>query len=169
MAQSTATPSRSRLPENAGSESGEVQKPRDSSAESSKRSYSHDQADWVDDDYRKSNPWYGQPKDKAVFSLGKSLPHKSRGQGHSKEKSKPESSPEGRAEEGQGGGDRDSGFQSGDKYKVDGEPVGQTEDERARKGEIDPNELRNWWARLRAKYPEPMAEFLAVSDQRRLA
>lgn len=43
--------------------------------------------------------------------------------------------------------------------------MGQTEDELARKGEKDPDELRNWWARLRAKYPEPMAEFLAVSDQ----
>lgn len=162
MAQSAATPSRSRLPENAGSESVKVQKPRDSSAESDKRSPSHDKAEWIDDDYRESNPWYGRSKEKAVFSLGKSLPHKSRGQGRSKGESKPEPSPEGRAEEGQGGGDRGSGFQPGDKYKVDGEPVGQTEDELARKGEKDPNELRNWWARLRAKYPEPMAEFLAT-------
>ena len=73
-------------------------------------------------------------------------------------------------EEGQGGGgDRGSGFQSGDRYKVDGEPVGETEDELARKGEKDPDELRNWWARLRAKYPEPMAEFLCVSAPRRPA
>lgn len=55
------------------------------------------------------------------------------------------------------------GYEEGKKYKVDGEPVGQRENDEAEEGEVDPDELRNWWARLRAKYPEPLAEFLAVS------
>ncbi|EMR65422.1 putative glycerol uptake facilitator protein [Eutypa lata UCREL1] len=55
------------------------------------------------------------------------------------------------------------GYEEGKKYKVDGEPVGQRENDEAEEGEVDPDELRNWWARLRAKYPEPLAEFLATS------
>ncbi|KAK7752273.1 hypothetical protein SLS62_005809 [Diatrype stigma] len=59
-------------------------------------------------------------------------------------------------------GDNDVDNEDGKKYKVDGEPVGQTEDDEAEEGKQDPNELRNWWARVRAKYPEPCAEFLAT-------
>ncbi|KAI0142662.1 aquaporin-like protein [Xylariaceae sp. FL1272] len=54
------------------------------------------------------------------------------------------------------------GYEDGSKYKVDGEPVGQREDDEAEEGETNPDELRNWWARLRNKYPEPLAEFLCV-------
>jgi aquaglyceroporin related protein, other eukaryote len=48
-------------------------------------------------------------------------------------------------------------------YKIDGEPLGQQERPEVEAGETDPNEMRNWWARIRAKHPEPLAEFLATS------
>ncbi|KAK8046121.1 hypothetical protein PG996_014185 [Apiospora saccharicola] len=160
----------------------------------------HEKQGWVDDDYYEGNPWYDQPRDKPVYSLGKPLPHRMRGasgkkkkQKKSSKKSKDEASA---AEEGQAGqqqqqppnknqrqssghndddgdqqgnekdnhqnrGDR-GGLEPGDKYKVDGEPMGVTEDKLARDGKKDPNDLRNWWARFRAKYPEPLAEFLAT-------
>lgn len=63
----------------------------------------------------------------------------------------------------EGAGHEGDGWEEGEKYKVDGEPIGQTEDDEAEKGEKSPDEVRNWWARLRAKYPEPLAEFLCVS------
>ncbi|KAF4993420.1 hypothetical protein FGRMN_6508 [Fusarium graminum] len=47
-------------------------------------------------------------------------------------------------------------------HKIDGEPLGQRERSSVETGEVDPNEMRNWWARLRAKHPEPLAEFLAT-------
>ncbi|KAK8036132.1 hypothetical protein PG993_008746 [Apiospora rasikravindrae] len=171
---------------------------------------------WVDEDYYEGNPWYGQPRDKPVYSLGNTLPHTTRGYGKkelsSNSRNKDEASA---AEEGQvqpqnknmqqssggdgqfdedgrqppnknqqqssGNNDEDGdddqqknekdnhqdrenrgGLEPGDKYKVDGEPMGDSEDKLARDGKKDPNDLRNWWARLRAKYPEPLAEFLAT-------
>ncbi|KAB2576821.1 putative membrane protein [Lasiodiplodia theobromae] len=48
-------------------------------------------------------------------------------------------------------------------WAIDAEPLGQYEkEEEAETGEKDPNELRNCWARLRAKHPEPLAEFLCT-------
>lgn len=49
-------------------------------------------------------------------------------------------------------------------YKIDGEPLGKREayDGEEDGEDHDPNEYRNWWARVRAKHPEPLAEFLAV-------
>jgi aquaglyceroporin related protein len=47
-------------------------------------------------------------------------------------------------------------------YKIDGEPLGHSEQPEVESGEVDPNELRNWWARVRARHPEPLAEFLAT-------
>lgn len=47
-------------------------------------------------------------------------------------------------------------------FKIDGEPLGQTERPEVEEGIVDPDELRNWWARLRARHPEPLAEFLAT-------
>ncbi|KAI1342958.1 aquaporin-like protein [Xylariaceae sp. FL0016] len=44
------------------------------------------------------------------------------------------------------------------RYKADGEPVGQREDDEAEQGGWNPDDLRNWWARFRAKYPEPLAD-----------
>lgn len=52
-------------------------------------------------------------------------------------------------------------------YKIDGEPLGKREADEVEEDE-DPNEYRNWWARMRAKHPEPLAEFLAVSLPRTL-
>ncbi|KAI1762354.1 aquaporin-like protein [Hypoxylon sp. FL1150] len=179
---------------------------------------------WVDDDYYDSNPWYGQAKDKPVYSLGRPLPHKSR---FNKKKQAGEQQQDGDVEKGQGGmkskpsrkgkrvqiadtGDdsqqqmldgENTGRQSmrrndsgqpiydhqpwdvdfrvpelttsrgekapedreGENYNVGGERIGQREDDEAEEGRKDPNDLRNWWARLRAKYPEPLAEFAATS------
>ncbi|KAI0389457.1 aquaporin-like protein [Xylariaceae sp. FL0594] len=47
-------------------------------------------------------------------------------------------------------------------YGIDSEPIGRRENEEAEEGDEDPNEYRNWWARVRAKHPEPLAEFLAT-------
>lgn len=47
-------------------------------------------------------------------------------------------------------------------YKIDGEPLGPREHEDYENGERELDELRNWWARVRAKHPEPLAEFLAT-------
>ena len=49
-------------------------------------------------------------------------------------------------------------------YGIDSEPLGRREDSEVEDGEKNPDELRNWWARIRARHPEPLAEFLAVSD-----
>lgn len=177
---------------------------------------------WVDDDYYDSNPWYGQAKEKPVYSLGRPLPHKSRFQ----KKKEAEAQQNGDVEKGQGGmkskasrkgkrvqiadnGDdsqqqmlnrggtggqsmrrNDSGQpiydhqpwdadfrvpdlttsqgekapedREGENYNVGGERIGQREDDEAEEGQRDPNDLRNWWARMRAKNPEPLAEFAAT-------
>ncbi|ETS80025.1 hypothetical protein PFICI_07554 [Pestalotiopsis fici W106-1] len=48
-------------------------------------------------------------------------------------------------------------------YKIDGEPLGKREHDDYENGERDLDELRNWWARMRAKHPEPLAEFLSTA------
>ncbi|KAI0015197.1 aquaporin-like protein [Xylariomycetidae sp. FL0641] len=180
-----------------------------------------DRQGWVDDDYYNDNPWYGKPRDKPVFSLGRPLPHKSRfrrkkvSRKGNKDKQQQQAAGEDRdVEKGQGGveskpskkekrvqiadGEGDqmmtrnsqqvdspwdvdfrvpdltgqgdgakeetkaSGYEDGSKYKVDGEPLGQREDDEAADPDKDPDDLRNWWARLRNKYPEPLAEFAAT-------
>lgn len=57
-----AAPSHSRLPENAGSESRRVQKPRHGSTERDKGLPNHDKSAWIDANYRESNPWHGRIK-----------------------------------------------------------------------------------------------------------
>lgn len=47
-------------------------------------------------------------------------------------------------------------------FKIDGEPLGQPEHPAVEEGLVDPDEMRNWWARIRARHPEPLAEFLAT-------
>ncbi|KAK8869316.1 aquaporin-like protein [Apiospora arundinis] len=188
----------------------------DQPEEPERRSTRYEQDRWVDQGYYEGNPWYDQPKDKPVYSLGKTLPHTMRSSGQKKDmeeqsKNKDEVSA---AEEGQAGpknknmeqssgGDgyfdekdqqgpnknqqqssgnnNDDGGDSrnendnhqdredrgdtepGDKYKVDKDPMGgESEDKLARDGKKNPSDLRNWWARFRAKYPEPLAEFLAT-------
>lgn len=190
---------------------------------------------WVDEDYIEENPWYGESHNKAVFSLGRPLPHTSRSRkkktnakqtnktnktkarkddadlerGPSQTQSQrpprkksvriadessgadaaPEQHERGSTEAGKAHSSRRNSAgqpvydyqprrsdsrsetegeeyirdEEGRKYKVDGEPIGQDEDDAVEEGKKDPNEFRNWWARVRAKYPEPCAEFLAVS------
>ncbi|KAI1314190.1 aquaporin-like protein [Xylaria venustula] len=47
-------------------------------------------------------------------------------------------------------------------FGIDSEPLGKEEVDEAKKPGNDPDEYRNWWARIRAKHPEPLAEFLAT-------
>ena len=229
-----------------GSRYSDYQREQERSEQPMNRHPGAERQGWVDDGYYKENPWYDQPNSKPVFSLGRPLPHTSRGKKKMKSKKtkdkmdgeadleKGQSSfndrstgksariaddtPDDHSEAQQGGGagnsrnrspkdhgptkrndagepvydyqpwksgpggqshqvqdseetmagdddDDDDGFEEGRKYKVDGEPVGQAEDEKVEEGEKDPDELRNWWARLRAKYPEPPAEFLCVSSR----
>ncbi|KAI1099957.1 aquaporin-like protein [Jackrogersella minutella] len=191
-------------------------------------------AGWVDEDYYKANPWYGQAKKKPVFSLGRPLPRKTRWVkrrvgGPSKPASnsakdlaelgeagisntavqdieKAETTEEGetpRARRTAAGaahsekrndvgqpvfeylpvfmresGDDDestrrertndtqdtgkSNKEDRPKYGIDSEPLGKRDQDEVEQGEKDPNEMRNWWARIRAKHPEPLAEFLAT-------
>lgn len=60
--------------------------------------------------------------------------------------------------------DQDEGTDTARKFQIDADVIGgQHEDDAVEEGKVDPNVMRNWWARLRAKYPEPLAEFLCVS------
>jgi aquaglyceroporin related protein len=52
--------------------------------------------------------------------------------------------------------------EDGPDFGIDSEPLGKQEHEEVEEEDADPNEYRNWWARIRAKHPEPLAEFLAV-------
>ncbi|KAI0015228.1 aquaporin-like protein [Xylariomycetidae sp. FL0641] len=168
-------------------------------------------SDWVDDDYRQANPWYGKKETKPLFSLGRPLPRTVRwnkpqpGQDHAAlgsvrsrdpedlekqptaESQRPRYTADGTAHGdrvndlgqpvfdymptrtntrgsqasrstggGGGGGDEPS-------FGIDSEPLGQQESDEVEQGGADPNQLRNWWARIRAKHPEPLAEFLATA------
>ncbi|KAI2604685.1 aquaporin-like protein [Hypoxylon sp. NC1633] len=184
---------------------------------------------WVDEEYKKSNPWYGRTSKKPVYSLGKPLPRTVRWSGKKADApiitGAPTKSPEDLAELGEvesnatGSADvarqtsaaesehskarrtaagaahnarrNDVGqpvfeYLPGDDklarrertnethdtiksnkeiahaYGIDSEPLGQREDEDVEQGDKDPDEMRNWWARVRAKHPEPLAEFLAT-------
>ena len=205
------------------------------------------QRGWTEEDYYDQNPWYGQAKEKPLFSLGKPLPHmvrRKRGipkktvQGGDEEQGDlkvqqeiPESgiannegdvdaaspaarrlstrttqsrtpqiaSPRGvqhqqsqttaagvahsqkRNDAGQPVFDyvpsktdhdeqtsegpptsRTADLNTDPSYKIDGEPLGQQEQSEVEEGFKDPDEMRNWWARFRAKHPELLAEFLAT-------
>ncbi|KAI1333554.1 aquaporin-like protein [Xylariaceae sp. FL0016] len=63
----------------------------------------------------------------------------------------------------QGTGQSRRGDGDGPSYAIDSEPLGQREHDDVEMSSRDPNEFRNWWARLRAKHPEPLAEFLSTS------
>ncbi|KAI1408979.1 aquaporin-like protein [Hypoxylon sp. FL1857] len=186
-----------------------------------------DSQEWIDEDYYKENPWYGQTKKKPIFSLGKPLPRKVRWgkkSAHASTKPVPKS-PEELAELGEvdlnnvsslsnvekqdttasqasrvrrtaagvSHGDKynDAGqpvfdYQPGEddtarrertndthdtnksrrednrNYGIDSEPLGRREHEEVEQGDRNPDDFRNWWARIRAKHPEPLAEFLAT-------
>ncbi|KAH6652553.1 aquaporin-like protein [Truncatella angustata] len=47
-------------------------------------------------------------------------------------------------------------------FKIDGEPLGKREHDDVVNEDKNPDEYRNWWAKVRAKHPEPLAEFLAT-------
>lgn len=50
------------------------------------------------------------------------------------------------------------------KFQIDGDRIGGTREGNAvEEGRIDPNAMRNKWARIRAKYPETLAEFLCTA------
>ncbi|KAK8036746.1 hypothetical protein PG994_015243 [Apiospora phragmitis] len=210
MNSSGSAPQRDKSTRTQGKKNEDMDQPE----EPERRSTRYEQDIWVDQSYYEGNPWYDQPKDKPVYSLGKTLPHTMRSSGQKKDmeeqsKNKDETSA---AEEGQGdpknknmeqssGGDchfdekgqqgpyknqrqssgnnNDNGGDSrnendnhqdredrgdiepGNKYKADKDPMGgESEDKLARDGKKNPSDLRNWWARFRAKYPEPLAEFL---------
>ncbi|KAI1274583.1 aquaporin-like protein [Xylaria sp. FL0933] len=47
-------------------------------------------------------------------------------------------------------------------FGIDSEPLGKRETDAAKEPDSNPDDYRNWWARIRAKHPEPLAEFLAT-------
>lgn len=59
--------------------------------------------------------------------------------------------------------EQDQGTDMARKFQIDADRIGgQREDAAVEDGEVDPNTMRNYWARLRAKYPEPLAEFFCT-------
>ncbi|KAI0515063.1 aquaporin-like protein [Xylaria bambusicola] len=50
----------------------------------------------------------------------------------------------------------------GPDFGIDSEPLGKREKDEAEKPNSNLDDYRNWWARFRAKHPEPLAEFLAT-------
>lgn len=60
--------------------------------------------------------------------------------------------------------DQNEGTDTARKFQVDADTIGQREDSKVEDANTDPNAMRNRWARFRAKYPEPLAEFLCVSS-----
>ena len=63
-------------------------------------------------------------------------------------------------------GDQDEGTETAKKFQIDADTHGgQREKDAVEDGRTDPNSMRNWWARFRAKYPELMAEFLCTASK----
>ncbi|KAI1656921.1 aquaporin-like protein [Daldinia decipiens] len=144
---------------------------------------------WIDDGYYEANPWHDRTNKKPIFSLGAPLPRKVRWAKEPVDLSarSVSKSPEDLAElgevdiDGAGGPNierrestaenENSGFRRTAagithedlcSYGIDSEPLGQRKHGDVEKGDRDPDEFRNWWARIRAKHPEPLAEFLAT-------
>ncbi|KAK7705919.1 hypothetical protein SLS64_007871 [Diaporthe eres] len=60
--------------------------------------------------------------------------------------------------------DQAEGTETAKKFQIDADNHGgQREKDAVEEGRTDPNSMRNWWARFRAKYPELMAEFLCTA------
>lgn len=129
--------------------------------------------------------YHVQDKEKPVFSLGEPLPHTVR---RSKPKNDEEdveqglrkrptrdmatnsddtlqpSRPQTSQQRQQQQGDQAEGTETAKKFQIDADMHGgQREKDAAEEGRTDPNSMRNWWARFRAKYPELMAEFLCTA------
>ncbi|XDG08451.1 hypothetical protein ABKA04_008066 [Annulohypoxylon sp. FPYF3050] len=140
---------------------------------------------WVDKDYIKQNPWYGKPSDKPLWSLARPFPHVVRwgrqpdGSTNLVPVSADELAELGQANlsnipepvlEKQGSSGectscklrRATAEAAHSDRRNDSEPLGQREHDEVEQGGKDPEETRNWWARKRAKHPEPLAEFLAT-------
>lgn len=61
-------------------------------------------------------------------------------------------------------GDQDEGTETAKRFQIDADTHGgQREKDAVEDGRADPNSMRNWWARFRAKYPELLAEFLCTA------
>lgn len=130
-----------------------------------------------------------QERDKPVFSLGEPLPHTVRRPKASKnddedveqglrrrptkdvatdsddtlQEARPQKSSE-RPQQQQQQGDQEEGTETAKKFQIDADTHGgQREKDAVEDGRTDPNSMRNWWARFRAKYPELMAEFLCTA------
>lgn len=59
--------------------------------------------------------------------------------------------------------DHDQGTDTAKRFQIDADRIGgQREDDAVEDGDVHPNAMRNYWARLRAKYPEPVAEFFCT-------
>lgn len=60
--------------------------------------------------------------------------------------------------------DDEQGTEMAHRFQVDADRIGgRREDDAVEDGQVDPNAMRNKWARIRAKYPEPLAEFLCTA------
>ncbi|KAF3761372.1 hypothetical protein M406DRAFT_229669, partial [Cryphonectria parasitica EP155] len=127
--------------------------------------------------YREQNPWHDQPKDRPLFSLGEPLPRIASQRKHNQEKTQGELDSEGSDEtlseppqktttqsQRRQLGEQDEGTDMARRFQIDADTVGgQREGDAVEDGRVDPNAMRNKWARIRAKYPEPLAEFLCTA------
>lgn len=60
--------------------------------------------------------------------------------------------------------DQAEGTETAKKFQIDADNHGgQREKDAVEDGRADPNSMRNWWARFRAKYPELLAESLCTA------
>ncbi|OAQ60710.1 glycerol uptake facilitator protein [Pochonia chlamydosporia 170] len=142
------------------------------------------QSSWVDESYQDENPWYGYAKDKPLFSLAQPLPHVARlRKGQTRQggqRTIPETGDLSRgcfpytsnAEPTQ-----QSTFQgtsqtvqtnrpgnvlsNASRFGINAEPLGHEECPDV-EGKKNADDERNCWAKLRARHPEPLAEFVAT-------
>lgn len=147
---------------------------------------------WVDKDYIKQNPWYGKPSPKPLWSLARPFPHVVRwGKqpdgstnlvpvtadelaelGQANLSNIPELVPEKQDNSGECTSCKLRRIAAGAAHndgRNDSIPLGQRERDEVEQGGKDLEETRNWWARKRARHPEPLAEFLAVCFPSRIS
>ncbi|KAI1205390.1 aquaporin-like protein [Annulohypoxylon truncatum] len=122
---------------------------------------------WVDPDYYKYYPEYGQPRKKPIWSVTEGFPRivyrrKKQADGSTKLVAKPADE---LAELGQAQVDPSVVSEeciSPQKTAAEAAHIDESNDDEVEQEEKDPKKLQNWWARVRAKHPEPTAEFLAT-------
>lgn len=125
-----------------------------------------------------------------MFSLGEPLPHTVRRSKPSKnedddveqglrkkptkemaadsddtlQETRPQTSSQRRQQQQQQQDDQAEGTETAKKFQIDADNHGgQRENDAVEDGRADPNTMRNWWARFRAKYPELLAECLCTA------